>query len=265
MTTSGFITSAKYAIKQYTSFCISTPLLLGTACLPIVPKLYAKKLLHLWTDIMLKSIGTAVNVQNHAEEATSGTTGTLYVHLNQQTHLASLLYTLGINTDFNFVVNIEYAIFPFLGWLQARLGAVTIIRQYPPQAKRALKTAVERIKRGENIGISIEGRRSEDGNLCPYKKGAAVMAIEAQCDIIPVMTFGEYILWPTGTWVVQPGGKIDVKLYPRMSTAGLTYADRDELTKKLRALAETEIASWEAKNEEYIQCMSNARRDRWTW
>lgn len=47
-------------------------------------------------------------------------------------------------------------------------------------ARAALDRAAIRVKNGENCFISIEGRRSTDGSLSPYKRGVAVLAISAQ-------------------------------------------------------------------------------------
>jgi len=41
-----------------------------------------------------------------------------------------------------------------------------------------LDKAIEKVKQGNNCYMSIEGRRSPDGKLLPYKRGCAVMAIK---------------------------------------------------------------------------------------
>jgi 1-acyl-sn-glycerol-3-phosphate acyltransferase len=99
------------------------------------------------------------------------------------------------------------------------------------------------IREGHNFGISIEGRRSPDGQLSPYKKGPAVIAIEAQCDIVPFMSHGEWRLWPHGDWRVRPG-RIHGVVYPAISTRGMQYSDRGELVAQLRELAERERKIW---------------------
>lgn len=261
----------RHTLRQYASLFISTPLLLGPACLPIVPVPYARTLFDQWVKVMLNSIDLSVNINDSnspiMEDINNGTKqteksekrGTLYIHLNQQTHLASLLYSIGIPKQFSIVTNIEYSLIPLIGWLQVRFGSVTIIRQNPVQAKSALQVAVDRLKRGESVAISIEGQRTLNGELCPYKKGPAVMAIEAQCDIVPFLTHGEYLLWPRGSWSVFPGGKVDMTLLPSMSTVGMTYADRDQLTSKLRVLAAREVEKWEIDNKEYIHSVRTER------
>ena len=265
----------RHTLKQYASLLLSTPLLLGPACLPIVPIPYARQLFDQWVKVMLNSMDLSVNI--HDTNAHAPMTedkdinnevkktkehvkrGTLYIHLNQQTHLVSLLYSVAIPEQCSIVTNIEFSLIPLIGWLQVRFGSVTIIRQSPTQAKAALQVAVGRLKQGESVAISIEGQRTLNGELCPYKKGPAVMAIEAQCDIVPFLTHGEYLLWPRGSWSVFPGGKVDVTLLPTMSTAGMTYADRDQLTKSLRELADRDVEKWEQDNKEYIHTVRTHR------
>lgn len=169
--------------------------------------------------------------------------GVLFVHLDQQTLLSVGIYSLVLPLPFRLVVNAEFAALPLVGWLSLAQGAVPIWRQRPEQARRALKTVSQAIRDGDNFGISIEGRRSPDGQLSPYKKGPAVIAIEAQCDIVPFMSHGEWSLWPHGDWRVRPG-RIHGVVYPAISTRGMTYVDRDVLVTRLRDLAESEQKIW---------------------
>lgn len=165
--------------------------------------------------------------------------GYLFVHLDQQTLLSACLYPLVLQGPCSLVVNVEFALLPFIGWLTMLQGAVPIVRQRPALARRALADVVRRLRGGENFGISIEGKRTEAGRLSPYKKGPAVLAIEAGATIVPFMTHGEYRLWPRGARRVQPG-TVDLVAYPPLATRGLTYADRDDVTATLRTLAERE-------------------------
>jgi 1-acyl-sn-glycerol-3-phosphate acyltransferase len=192
------------------------------------------------TDVLLR-LGIDVHVELRLEPQ-SRRKGALFVHLNQQTLLAPLLYAVSLEPC-ALVVNVEYAALPFVGWTSIAMGGVPIVRQRPSQAKRALARVRERIVRGEDFGISIEGRRTRDGSLGTFKKGAVVLALEAQCDIIPFMTHGEYALWPRGEWRIAPG-RVDVVVYPPIATRGLRYEDRDWLLADLRTLAERETTQY---------------------
>ncbi|HVH43959.1 MAG TPA: lysophospholipid acyltransferase family protein [Labilithrix sp.] len=165
--------------------------------------------------------------------------GVLFVHLDQQTLLSAAIYPLVLPLPFRLVVNAEFAALPLVGWLALAHGAVPILRQRPAQARRALARVSRAIRQGHNFGISIEGRRSPDGELSPYKKGPAVIAIDAQCDIVPFMSHGEWSLWPHGDWRIRPG-RIHCVVYPAISTQGMRYGDRDALVARLRELAENE-------------------------
>jgi 1-acyl-sn-glycerol-3-phosphate acyltransferase len=171
------------------------------------------------------------------EELRAG--GHLFVHLDQQTLLSILLYPQVLTGPCSLVVNAEFAALPLFGWMTVAQRGVVIWRQRPAQAKRALQSVVRRLQHGENFGISIEGQRSKDGRLSPYKKGPAVLAIEAGATIVPFMTHGEWALWPRGSWSIRPG-PVEIVAYPPIRTAGMTYADRDDLVATLRALAERE-------------------------
>lgn len=165
--------------------------------------------------------------------------GLLYVHLDQQTLLSACLYPLVLRGPCSLVINVEFALLPVVGWMSLLQGAVPIVRQRPAQARRALASVVTRLRSGENFGISIEGRRTTDGRLSPYKKGPAVIAIEAGATIVPFMSHGEWALWPRGARGPRPG-VVELVAYPPIATRGLTYADRDDVVASLRALAERE-------------------------
>lgn len=166
----------------------------------------------------------------------------LYVHLNQQTLLSPLLYPLAAPHVHQLVVNVEFAALPLVGWLCVLHGSVPIVRQWPAHARARLADVVARLRAGEAFGMSIEGQRTRDGSLSPYKKGPVVAAIQAGCEIVPFMTHGEYELWPRGSRRILPGA-IDVVVYEPIPTAALTLADRDALVLRLRRLAEDETNS----------------------
>ena len=91
--------------------------------------------------------------------------------------------------------------------------------------------------------LSIEGRRSSNGALGPYKKGPAILAIAAQARIVPILIEGAAPCLPFGEWRVRPG-RITVTLLPAVETSGLTLGDRGNLVARLRALAESRLCPY---------------------
>lgn len=167
------------------------------------------------------------------------------VHLNQTSLIENFLHAWSAPIPYRIIVNIEFLLLPIFGWANLGLGSRVVVRQRPKQAKRVIRRAIDDLRRGESYLIAIEGRRSPDGALQPYKKGAAVMAIEAQATILPYMTIGAHERLPVGEWRVRPG-RVDAILLEAIPTRGLTYDDRDALLARLRALAERELAAHRA-------------------
>jgi len=172
----------------------------------------------------------------------------LYVWLNQSSLVEAVAFAQLLPRWYT-IGNIEYALMPLLGWALALTGNIVIVRQWKWQAKRGIERAATRLGRGENWLISIEGARSPDGRLLPYKKGPAVMALRSQATIIPMFVHGARDVLPHGEWRVRPG-HIAVHLHEAIPTRGLSYEDRGAMLERLRALAEREFrqtqATWAA-------------------
>ncbi len=96
------------------------------------------------------------------------------------------------------------------------------------------------LRDGGNLWISIEGRRSKDGSLSPYKKGPAVIAIRSEAKIVPVIIEGTREC--SGYKKLCSKEKVvTVRLLPAIATEGMTYDDRDDLVGRLAHIAEKEL------------------------
>src|SRR5262245_17120043 len=165
----------------------------------------------------------------------------LYVWLNQ-TSLSEVPAFAELLPPWYTIGNIEYAMMPLLGWALVPLRNVVIVRQWKWQAKRGIERAAARLARGERWLISIEGARSLDGDLLPYKKGPIVLALRSQATIIPTIVRGAREIMPRGEWRLRPG-HIEIHLLESIPTRDLTYDDRDAVLERLHALAEHALAS----------------------
>ena len=163
----------------------------------------------------------------------------LYVWLNQ-TSLVEGPVCSQFLPPYHYIINLGYAAMPLLGWARVLLGDIVIVRQWRTQAKRGVERATARLARGETWMISIEGERTPDGKLQPYKKGPIVMAIRSQATIIPMVFRGGLEILPRGEWRPRPG-HLEVHVLRAISTRGLTYEDRGAVLAHLRKLAEQEL------------------------
>jgi 1-acyl-sn-glycerol-3-phosphate acyltransferase len=160
--------------------------------------------------------------------------------LNQTSLIETFTVHYVLPTSFKIFMNIEYALIPFVGWLPWLMGGVVIIRQWSKQARKGLEKAAQRIRNGNSFYMSIEGVRSPAAGLNPYKKGSAILAISAQTTIIPIVIYDARKILPYGEWRVK-GGNVEIVLCQAIPTTGLKYEDRDELTRRLRSIAEIEL------------------------
>lgn len=177
------------------------------------------------------------NLGNYPEK------GQLFVTLNQTSLIELFAVATTLPTYTKNVANFEYALFfPVAGWYCLAVRDVILIRQWPAQAKRALNRACQLLATQCNFWISIEGRRSDDGTLSPYKKGPVVMAIQAQAEIVPLSIRGAFELMPKGAWFPK-SGVIHVTYHKKISVKGMQMADREALLEILRKLGERATTS----------------------
>lgn len=161
----------------------------------------------------------------------------LFVQLDQTSLSESFFLVRTLPLDFRMMMNLGYALLPLLGWAYVAMRNVVVVRQWPAQARRAVARAERILRGGTSFFLSIEGRRSTDGSLGPYKKGPVILGLAAKVPIVPVVVFGARERLPHGAWRVRPG-EVRVKYCAPIATEG---GDRAALLAALRALAEHEL------------------------
>ncbi len=77
---------------------------------------------------------------------------------------------------------------PATRFLMQLWGIIPINREGPD--RRALERAMAALHRGEFLGVAGEGTRSPDETLLPGRPGAAMIALQAQVPIIPMVHWG---------------------------------------------------------------------------
>ncbi len=88
---------------------------------------------------------------------------------------------------------------PLVGWYLRRAGALEISPDSIALSRRALRAAVETLRRGTPLVIFPEGERSPTGAMLPFKRGAFYVAMKAQADVVPIAILGAYEALPVGS------------------------------------------------------------------
>lgn len=93
----------------------------------------------------------------------------------------------------------------FKKWWFTSVGVFPVDRSGGSKSLGALNHAREIIEKGHLFGIHIEGTRSPDGRLYKGHTGAARLALETGCPIIPVAIIGTRDLQPKGQVIPSKG------------------------------------------------------------
>jgi 1-acyl-sn-glycerol-3-phosphate acyltransferase len=88
------------------------------------------------------------------------------------------------------------------------------------------------LKKGIHITTFVEGTRSRDGRLLPFKKGPFYLAQESGAPCIPVSISGTEGLMRKGSMKVLPG---DVRVVFQSPIYARNFPDREELMTAVRA------------------------------
>jgi len=90
-------------------------------------------------------------------------------------------------------------------------GGIPVRREDGAQAQGSLQAGVAVLRTGGVLGIFPEGTRSPDGRLYKGKTGAARMALEVGCPVIPAGLTGTRELLPKDAKVPNLGPTVSVK------------------------------------------------------
>ena len=121
---------------------------------------------------------------------------------------------------------------PILGKAM-RLGSLVPVNRGDRDAGiAAVRAAVEVVKRGIHMTIYVEGHRSFDGKLLPFKKGPFYLAEECRAPVVPVTISGSHFVMPKRRFAIKPG---TVKLIFHRPIEPEEFGTREQLMDKVRA------------------------------
>ena len=122
--------------------------------------------------------------------------------------------------------------YPFLGEMM-RIGAlVPVDRGNRDAGIAAVRAAADVIRQGINMTIYVEGKRSFDGKLLPFKKGPFYLAVECGVPVVPVTIVGTHEIMPKARFRIAPGTAKIIFHDPIEPTA---FGSRECLMEKVRS------------------------------
>jgi len=195
---------------------------------------FIHKIGRLWAHIYIRIAGVHVSVTG----AGSLTSPPYIFMCNHQSALDIHVLLAYLPFSFKFIAKRSLFLIPFFGWAIKRAGYISLDRENPKQALKAMDEASRRIQAGVNILVFPEGTRTADGNLLPFKKGAFALALKARVPIVPVGIRGTATCQPEGYQVPVQGGSVSLNLGEPIPITGRGVAYKDEVMHTVRAKVE---------------------------
>jgi 1-acyl-sn-glycerol-3-phosphate acyltransferase len=108
-------------------------------------------------------------------------------------------------------------------------------------AKQSVAAAQSVLAKGVHMMTFVEGTRSPDGRMLPFKKGPFYLAMAFGAPCIPVSIHGTESIMAKGSLRMNPG-TAHVVFHPPIDPAG--FATREELTQAVRAVIASGLPEW---------------------
>jgi len=124
---------------------------------------------------------------------------------------------------------------PILGPAMKLASLVPVDRGNRDAGIEAVNAAKAVVEKGINMTIYVEGKRSFDGKLLPFKKGPFYLAMECGVPIIPMTIVGTHHAMPKGRFAIKAHR---VKVIFHSPIEPQDFGSRDQLMERVRSVIE---------------------------
>lgn len=127
---------------------------------------------------------------------------------------------------------------PILGRAMRMGSLVPVDRGKRDAGIESVKVAKEVVQNGLNMTIYVEGKRSFDGRLLPFKKGPFYLAMECGVPVVPITILGTHAVMPKGRFAIKPG-LVTVVFHPPIDPEN--FGSRECLMEKVRRVIDSAL------------------------
>ena len=158
-----------------------------------------------------------------------------YVFVSNHASLIDIpLLLIAVNRYTVFIAKSELSKIPIFKSILDRAGFIFVDRKNNDSAVKSMNNLMEDIKKiPRSVAIFPEGTRTSDGNLLPFKKGAAIFAINTDIPVVPVAISGTYS-WSKKKLFDISQSVINFEFGEPITTENYSFDDRDYLTEKIK-------------------------------
>jgi len=188
-----------------------------------------------WARSVLAVAGISVRVL-HGDRIERGRSFVVVANHESFCDILVLLATLPMQV--RFLAKRSVFRVPVLGWSIAAAGFVPVDREDRSRGAATVEAALRRLEGGRSLVIFPEETRTRTGDMLPFKRGAALLAIKSGLPILPIGLAGTFRVLPRGTKVITPGPVVMAVGKP-IEVSGRSVREREALTQVAREEVES--------------------------
>ena len=144
------------------------------------------------------------------------------------------LLLIAVNRYTVFIAKSELSKIPIFKSILDRAGFIFVDRKNNDSAVKSMNNLMDNIKKiPRSVAIFPEGTRTSDGELLPFKKGAAIFAINTDIPVIPVAISGTFS-WSKKKLFDMSQSVINFEFGEPITTENYSINDKDYLTEKIK-------------------------------
>jgi 1-acyl-sn-glycerol-3-phosphate acyltransferase len=218
--------------------CVFSPLMISIVLTSFLPngKYFATKLYEFFGWVGLKFVGINLKVEG-AEKIDDNKS--YVVVSNHPSTLDIFTHITALPVSIRFLTKSELFRIPIFGRVLKVLGLPRIDRENASANFDKINYSIERVLENKNsIMVFPEGKRSNQKDLLPFKKGAAYISKNFNLPIIPVVSHNAHNLMVKGkVWLKSGDVQIEI-LDPIYNVNDYTV---EELTSKLESIIKEKL------------------------
>jgi 1-acyl-sn-glycerol-3-phosphate acyltransferase len=207
------------------------------------------RLIKLWCNNLLRAAGVRSEVHG-LERLPAG--NAVYV-CNHQSNFDPVFIFARLGKHLRFIAKRELFKIPIFGAVLRATGMIAVDRGGSERDKEAIGNMVDAVRSRVSICFFAEGTRDANGQLGPFKKGAAVLALQAQVPLVPLAVAGTKDVMHKQSLLIHGGRPTVLVVGEPISTEGMTLEDRDALTEKAHGAVAELLERANARVEEMLK------------
>ena len=144
------------------------------------------------------------------------------------------LLLIAVNRYTVFIAKSELSKIPIFKSILDMAGFIFVDRKNNDNAVKSMNNLMDDIKKiPRSVAIFPEGTRTIDGELLPFKKGAAIFAINTNIPVIPVAISGTFS-WSKKKLFDMSQSVISFEFGEPIVTENYSFDDRDHLNERIK-------------------------------